>query len=358
MTFRAGDVFWRDGTRSVRISQQCLEEIIEQRIADERSGWLEEQQEIRRRERAGLEAAYEGRHLTEAPLGSVNLDLDAGTLTLAALETVRQGDRIALRHLLNGAVSRARTLIGREDIYTGVGDLLDKLACLAATFLEYDEDGWFSSVIGVLAQIYSMPVAEEDDRRFGYSTDIDWRRTPRQSLPARRGSGAGRGSDREAGRAELPGRRAGRPDSRPVRRDGSQPGGGLVHAERRVDAGHISGRACSGRGRVSSGAVTALAFAEAPGLPPELWQLAVRVLAGAHVTTEQLTRFARGSAANFLVESAGESATVAFRLFHQALSDALYTERARLVPSAADEGTLTRAFTGYGARIGWDRAPT
>jgi len=39
--FRAGDVFWRDGTRSVRISQQGFEEIIERRLADAKSGWLE-----------------------------------------------------------------------------------------------------------------------------------------------------------------------------------------------------------------------------------------------------------------------------------------------------------------------------
>ena len=100
--------------------------------------------------------------------------------------------------------------------------------------------------------------------------------------------------------------------------------------------------------------LTALAFAEATGLPAELWQLAVRALIGAEVATEQLTRFARGSAANFLVESA----TATFRLFHQALSDALSTERTRSVPTVDDERVLTRAFLGHGARIGWDRAPT
>ncbi|MGH3912078.1 MAG: hypothetical protein ACRDTC_01500, partial [Pseudonocardiaceae bacterium] len=81
-------------------------------------------------------------------------------------------------------------------------------------------------------------------------------------------------------------------------------------------------------------------------------------LTGIHVTTEQLTTFACGSAANFLVESTTESATVAFRLFHQALSDALAAERARLVLPAADEAALTTAFTGYGTRIGWDHTPT
>ncbi|MBV9651067.1 MAG: trypsin-like peptidase domain-containing protein [Pseudonocardiales bacterium] len=104
--------------------------------------------------------------------------------------------------------------------------------------------------------------------------------------------------------------------------------------------------------------LVALAFAEAPGLPPELWQLAVHALGGARISIEQLTRFARGSAANFLVESATEATPVVFRLFHQALSDALATQRARSVPPVADERALTTAFIAYGQRIGWDHAPT
>ena len=50
-------------------------------------------------------------------------------------------------------------------------------------------------------------------------------------------------------------------------------------------------------------ALTALAFAEAPGLPVELWQLAVEAIYGTRVSAEDLTRFARSSAANFLVEA-------------------------------------------------------
>ncbi|MGH3694515.1 MAG: trypsin-like peptidase domain-containing protein [Pseudonocardiaceae bacterium] len=112
-------------------------------------------------------------------------------------------------------------------------------------------------------------------------------------------------------------------------------------------------------GEVTAGEVlTSLAFAEAPGLPAALWQLALRTLTGAEISIEQLARFARGSAANFLIESTDESATATFRLFHQALSDALSAERGRSVSPQQDEEALSRAFTGYGARIGWDHAPT
>jgi hypothetical protein len=50
-------------------------------------------------------------------------------------------------------------------------------------------------------------------------------------------------------------------------------------------------------------ALTALAFAEAPGLPASLWQLAVEPIYGTRISAEDLTRFARSSAANFLVEA-------------------------------------------------------
>jgi hypothetical protein len=173
IAFRTGDVYWRDGTRSIRVTQQGLEEIVARRVGAARSTWLEEQQEVRRRERAEIEAAYEGRTLTEAPLGTVNLDLEAGPLSLAALELLRQGDAIALRHLLNDAVARTRVLIERDDIEDGLGDLLDKLICLATTFLEYEEHDWLGRVIGTLTKIYSMPLGEGDALRFGYASRID-----------------------------------------------------------------------------------------------------------------------------------------------------------------------------------------
>jgi hypothetical protein len=57
VVFREGEVFWRDGTSSVRMSQAGLEAVIERRIADARDAWLAEQREIRRQERSELETA-------------------------------------------------------------------------------------------------------------------------------------------------------------------------------------------------------------------------------------------------------------------------------------------------------------
>jgi hypothetical protein len=56
-----------------------------------------------------------------------------------------------------------------------------------------------------------------------------------------------------------------------------------------------------------------------------------------------------GSAANSLVESSGQ---LAFRLFHQALNEALWAARGRIVDHAADEAALTAALLAFGSRLG------
>jgi hypothetical protein len=111
--------------------------------------------------------------------------------------------------------------------------------------------------------------------------------------------------------------------------------------------------------------LTALAFAEAPGLPAGLWQLAVETLYGSHVSTGDLAEFARSSAAGFLVETAGRTAHAphdpgagpVYRLFHQALNDALLHARAEITSRADDERGLVRAFTTDGRASQWNSVP-
>jgi hypothetical protein len=170
--FRAGEVFWRDGTRSVRLTQQGFDEIVTRRIDDAKRGWLDEQHEIRRRERADIEAAAEARQASRATLGSVNFDLETSTLTSAALELLSDDNEIALRHLLIDARSRARNAIARDEIETELADVVDKLACLAATFLLYEQKRWFDATIATLAQIYSDAASAEDFDRFDHMNAI------------------------------------------------------------------------------------------------------------------------------------------------------------------------------------------
>ena len=112
-------------------------------------------------------------------------------------------------------------------------------------------------------------------------------------------------------------------------------------------------------------ALTALAFAEAPGLPAGLWQLAIEATDGTRVSAEDLARFARSSAANFLVEAGGETAAgdhgprggTVYRLFHQGLSDALLRRRSEIMARADDERALTLAFIRHGRRRQWKDTP-
>ncbi|MEV4707926.1 trypsin-like peptidase domain-containing protein [Actinoplanes sp. NPDC049316] len=98
--------------------------------------------------------------------------------------------------------------------------------------------------------------------------------------------------------------------------------------------------------------LTALAFAETPGLPLSLWRAATEALGG-RVTESELSAFAHTSAANFLVETAG-AGEPAYRLFHQALNDELCAQRPH---RRADEQRLVRAWIEVGHATGWAAAP-
>jgi WD40 repeat protein len=101
-------------------------------------------------------------------------------------------------------------------------------------------------------------------------------------------------------------------------------------------------------------ALTALAYAQAPGLSIELWQAAIRAL-GPAVSAADLAHFAHSSAANFLVESSGELAGRRFRLFHQALNDALLRERQQGGVSVDDQRAISERLIRQGRRDGWAR---
>jgi WD40 repeat protein len=95
--------------------------------------------------------------------------------------------------------------------------------------------------------------------------------------------------------------------------------------------------------------LSALAYAEPPGLSPQLWRIAVLALGG-DVTDDQLQRFARSSGASFLVENTDPGGT-SYRLFHQALNEELVAGR------AGDQRHLVLAWAAHGRAVGWAKAP-
>lgn len=171
VVFREDDVFWRDGTRTKRIDRRGHEEIVRRRVSIEKEQWMEEQQQIRRREREELQRSAEARDLAEAPLGAVNIGLAQDEIFHAALEMARKNDRVAILHLLNDARARVREQIAREDL-DALRDTLDKLACLGSTFMEYEQEAWLDRVVHVLVDVYGLGFGDHDPRFFGYAANI------------------------------------------------------------------------------------------------------------------------------------------------------------------------------------------
>jgi WD40 repeat protein len=114
-------------------------------------------------------------------------------------------------------------------------------------------------------------------------------------------------------------------------------------------------------------ALTALAFAEAPGLPCALWSAALESLPGerppVRLESTQLARFGRSAAGSFLIESSGQDGESVFGLFHQALNGALLWRRGGRTTSVTgdpikeDQQALTHALLQYGRQAGWASAP-
>jgi schlafen family protein len=155
VVFREGEVFFRDGTQSRRLSQRGLEQVIRQRVERERRGWEDEHSAGYRRLAEELRAGAAGQQVARGPSVEFNLALEPGVLIEAAVELLRADDEIPLRRLLSRAVPETRALYQASD-QDGLGRLLDRLTCLAATFLDLDRYEWFEQVVNTVVMIYGV----------------------------------------------------------------------------------------------------------------------------------------------------------------------------------------------------------
>ncbi|MGW5689621.1 trypsin-like peptidase domain-containing protein, partial [Streptomyces asiaticus] len=106
-------------------------------------------------------------------------------------------------------------------------------------------------------------------------------------------------------------------------------------------------------------ALAALAYAEEPGFSFGLWHAAIKALVGIAPSEYELRDFALSSAANFLIEtSAAPQGDGVFRIFHQALNDALLKWRAELGRAQTDEREIARQLLSLGRASGWQSAHT
>ncbi|RSD11985.1 trypsin-like peptidase domain-containing protein [Amycolatopsis eburnea] len=121
--------------------------------------------------------------------------------------------------------------------------------------------------------------------------------------------------------------------------------------------GGYLGRVADVDGVSASDLLSALAFAEAPGLTIMSWSAVVEALFATTVSERSLRKFARSSAANFLVESSVGEDDPSFRLFHQALNETLLMMRKRTTPKNVDERAIAEKLAARGRQLGWANAP-
>ena len=159
---------------------------------------------------------------------------------------------------------------------------------------------------------------------------------------------------------ELPDRRPDRPLPRPARRGSRRPGRLAFSATVDSALAAYLERLSPVAGMPADRALTALAFAEAPGLPAALWQLAIEAIDGTHGQRrgpDPVRPLVGGQLPGGNGRRGRHRGSRSYRLFHQALNDALLRRRSEVMPRADDERALTLAFTRHGRRSRWKDAP-
>lgn len=178
--FRAGEVFWRENTRSVRITMEGLEEIIERRFLARRDELLREWATAER----ALGSATGGSSTGTASTGNVgpemSLSLGPDEVPATAIALMRQNDEIGLRQLLDDGRRRVRAYIENHELTDDqLPMLLDSITCLAATLLSYEREEWFERTISLLVDAYAAAGDVNVVRRLGYGTVS----SPREKAP-------------------------------------------------------------------------------------------------------------------------------------------------------------------------------
>jgi WD40 repeat protein len=99
-------------------------------------------------------------------------------------------------------------------------------------------------------------------------------------------------------------------------------------------------------------ALVPLAYAQAPGLTLGAWHALLGAFGG-RASLKQLTAFTGSAAANFLLESGSDGTHPTYRLFHQALNDALIFGRGN---QQSDQYIMAQTLLQRGRTQGWAEA--
>jgi len=149
--WRAGDVFVRRGTSSVRWNQHEARGVIERRIAARKEEW---RRDILETIRVATPAFEPGGFV------NVNVEMPAESFGAAVTELIRRGDEVGLDLLLRKTISNAVALVDAATdkdaraVASELGDQLGRLDILAALSARYSAGGAFSGAIEGYRAIY------------------------------------------------------------------------------------------------------------------------------------------------------------------------------------------------------------
>jgi hypothetical protein len=149
--WRAGDVFVRRGTSSVRWNQHEARGIIERVIASRKEEW---RRDILETVRVASPAFEPGGFV------NVNVEMPAESFSAAVTELIRRGDEVGLDLLLRKTISSAVAVVndatGKDAraVASELGDQLDRLDIIAALSARYSARAAFARVIEGYRDVY------------------------------------------------------------------------------------------------------------------------------------------------------------------------------------------------------------
>lgn len=157
---RQGDVFVRQGTRSVRWQQNDVERVLQRRDDRLREAAREEAVKTMVAYREGIQA----QQLAAGPTAGISWNLPLATFTDVITELLRRNDRQPLDLLLVAAPGRTEAAARAGD-ESEVVSMLDRLISLAAVAATVRDSALFIETIRALTAVYRLGFTSEGLRR-------------------------------------------------------------------------------------------------------------------------------------------------------------------------------------------------
>ncbi|RKI51416.1 hypothetical protein D7X55_34075 [Corallococcus sp. AB049A] len=150
--FYAGQIYARHGSSSENWGQADIQRVIANIVALKKAEWRVEL----RNELSTLGVAVSAQNLARGPVAALNWKIDTEAFIATVTEQLRDNDTIPIKSLLQRAQRDVREILEGQEPESELTTLLDRFACLAATFINLEEKLWTPRSIKVLSSIYAI----------------------------------------------------------------------------------------------------------------------------------------------------------------------------------------------------------